>query len=110
MAQKRKRPSSGFKAKVALAAVKEVKTVSQLSSEFKVHSTQIHHWKRQLLQRAEEVFEKPGSQGSSSAEKEALIGGVVMVLIAVFSYGLGNNLYGPLQLSSFMQTPTRKVH
>ena len=74
MAQKRKRPSSGFKAKVALAAVKEVKTVSQLSSEFKVHSTQIHHWKRQLLQRAEEVFEKPGSQGSSSVEKEALIG------------------------------------
>ena len=48
--------------------------MSQLSSEFKVHSTQIHHWKRQLLQRAEEVFEKPGSPGSSNAEKEALIG------------------------------------
>jgi transposase-like protein len=73
MAQKRKRPSAAFKAKVALAAVKEVKTVSQLSSQFKVHSTQIHHWKRQLLQRAEEVFERPGSQGKMGGEKDALI-------------------------------------
>jgi transposase len=73
MAQKRKRPTAAFKAKVALAAVKEVKTVSQLSSQFKVHSTQIHHWKRQLLERAEEVFERPGSQGKSSVEKDALI-------------------------------------
>jgi transposase-like protein len=73
MAQKRKRPTAAFKAKVALAAVKEVKTVSQLSSQFKVHSTQIHHWKRQLLERAEEVFERSGNQGKSSAEKDALI-------------------------------------
>jgi putative transposase len=68
MAQKRKRPTAAFKAKVALAAVKEVKTVSQLSSQFKVHSTQ-----RQLLERAEEVFERPGNQGKTSAEKDALI-------------------------------------
>jgi len=73
MAQKRKRPTVAFKAKVALAAVKEVKTVSQLSSQFKVHSTQIHHWKRQLLERAEEVFERPGNQGKTAAEKDALI-------------------------------------
>lgn len=73
MAQKRKRPSAAFKAKVALAAVKEVQTVSQLSSQFKVHSTQIHHWKRQLLQRAEEVFERSASQGKNGQEREALI-------------------------------------
>ena len=73
MAQKRKRPSSSFKAKVALAAVKEVKTVSQLSSQFQVHSTQIHHWKRQLIQRAEEVFERPGNQGKAREETDALI-------------------------------------
>ena len=73
MAQKRKRPTAPFKAKVALAAVKEVKTVSQLSSQFKVHSTRIHHWKRQLLERAEEVFERTGNQGKTGAEKDALI-------------------------------------
>ncbi len=72
MAKKRNRPSAAFKAKVALAAVKEVKTVSELSSQFRIHSTQIHHWKRQLLERAEEVFEKPGSGGQTAQEKEAL--------------------------------------
>ncbi len=57
MARKRNRPGPSFKAKVALSAVKEIKTVSELSTQFKVHSTQIHQWKRQLLERAEEVFE-----------------------------------------------------
>jgi putative transposase len=73
MAKKRKRPSAPFKAKVALAAVKEVKTVSELSSQFGVHSTQIHHWKRQLIERAEEVFERPGDEGRSAQENEALV-------------------------------------
>ena len=46
MARKRKRPSASFKAKVALATVKEIKTVRELSSQFGVHSTQIRQWKR----------------------------------------------------------------
>ena len=73
MAKKRNRPSAAFKAKVALAAVKEVKTVSELSSQYGVHSTQIHHWKRQLLERAEELFERPGGESQTAQEKEALI-------------------------------------
>ena len=74
MAKKRKRPSASLKAKVALAAVKEVKTVSELSSQFGVHSTQIHQWKRQLLERAEEVFENPRSNTGKAQEQEALVG------------------------------------
>ncbi len=73
MARKRKRPSPPFKAKVALLAVKEIKTVSELSTQFKVHSTQIHHWKRQLLERAEEVFENGRSGTGRAQEQEALI-------------------------------------
>jgi putative transposase len=41
----RKRFSSDFKAKVALEALKGEKTVSQLSSEYGVHPTQIGQWK-----------------------------------------------------------------
>lgn len=55
MGKKRNRPTSSFKAKVALAAIKEVKTVSELASQYGVHPTQIHQWKRQLLERAEEI-------------------------------------------------------
>jgi putative transposase len=72
MAKKRNRRSAAFKAKVALAAVREVKTVSELSSEFGVHSNQIHQWKRQLLERAEEVFERPGNGSQTAQEHEAL--------------------------------------
>jgi putative transposase len=56
-----------------LSAVKEIKTVSELSTQFKVHSTQIHQWKRQLLERAEEVFENGRSGTGRAQEQEALI-------------------------------------
>jgi putative transposase len=71
MGKKRNRPSADFKAKVALAAVKEVKTVSELASQFAVHPTQIHQWKRQLIERADEIFKTPGSQPRGE-EQEAL--------------------------------------
>ena len=51
---------AGFMAKVAVAAVKEVHTVSELASQFGVHPTQIHKWKRRLLDGASEVFARPG--------------------------------------------------
>lgn len=66
MAKRRKRHSSAFKAKVALAAVKERRTVSELASQHGVHPTQIHHWKRQLLEGAESVFDN----GAGAIPKE----------------------------------------
>jgi transposase len=59
MPRKRKH-GAGFIAKVALAAVKEVHTVSELASQFGVHPTQIHKWKRRLVDGAEELFARPG--------------------------------------------------
>lgn len=59
MARKRKH-SAEFIAKVAVAAVKEVHTMSELASQFGVHPTQIHKWKRRLLDGAVELFGRPG--------------------------------------------------
>ena len=56
MARKRTPRSGTFKAKVALAAVKERKTVSELASQFDVHPTQIHQWKKQLVAGGAELF------------------------------------------------------
>ena len=72
MGKKRSRPNASFKAKVALAAVKEVKTVSELASQYGVHPTQIHQWKRQLMERAEEIFNTPKTAGRNGEEQEAL--------------------------------------
>ena len=42
----RKRHNSAFKTKVALAAIREDKTIAELAAEFKIHTTQISEWKK----------------------------------------------------------------
>ena len=56
MTRQRKRHGDGFKARVALEAVKERKTLAELSSQFGVHPTQIGQWKQQLLAGAADLF------------------------------------------------------
>lgn len=52
----RKRHSAAFKAKVALEAAKEIKTLSELASQYEVHAAQISQWKKQLLDSIAGVF------------------------------------------------------
>jgi transposase-like protein len=56
MAKKRQRRSAQFKFQVALEALKEQKTLSQLASEFEVHPTQITQWKKQLVEARNTLF------------------------------------------------------
>ena len=62
MARRRKAREAGFKARVALEALKERETVSELAKRFQVHPTQIHEWKRRLHEQAATVFEKDGAK------------------------------------------------
>jgi transposase len=56
----RRNHSPTFKAKVALAALKGDKTMSELAAQFDVHPNQIKKWKDQLLDGVTDVFdEKP---------------------------------------------------
>jgi transposase len=59
----RRNHTAGFKAKVALAAIKGEKTLSELSEQFDVHANQITQWKSQLLEGAVGVF-----RGEAKAE------------------------------------------
>ena len=54
----RRNHGSVFKAKVALEAVRGEQTLTELAERFQVHPDLIVDWKKQLLERAAEVFEK----------------------------------------------------
>jgi transposase-like protein len=57
MTKIRKKHGSAFKAKVALAALKEKKTTAELCSDFSVAASQICAWKKQLEEGAQTLFE-----------------------------------------------------
>jgi transposase len=79
---KRPRRNHGavFKAKVALEAIKGEQTIIELAERFQVHPNQITEWKKQLLDRAAEVFErgKSGEKGTDVKELHAKIGQLTM--------------------------------
>lgn len=76
----RRNHSAAFKAKVALEAIKGDQTIVELSERFQVHSNQIMEWKKQLLDRASEIFDRNSkhSKGPDIKELHAKIGQLAM--------------------------------
>jgi transposase-like protein len=62
----RRRFSASFKAKVALAAVREEGTPSELACRFGVHATQVAQWRHQLEESAQSLF----SDGRKGVEQD----------------------------------------
>ena len=62
-----------FKKKVALEAVKEDKTLNQLASQYGVHPIQVCKWKKELIERAESLFEgKKSRKQDEGIDRETL--------------------------------------
>lgn len=72
MSTQRKRYSPEFKAKVALEALKEHSTLSELASRFEVHPVVIGQWKKQLREELPRIFtDRRERQGKADEELQA---------------------------------------
>lgn len=66
----RKSFTAEFKSKVAIEAIKGHRTISELASEFDVHTTQIAAWKKQLLESSTQAFSGKRQQDAAAIEAE----------------------------------------
>jgi transposase len=69
MTKKRRVFSDKFKAKVALDAVRGIKTLAQLAAEYQVHPNQISKWKQLLVSQAAELFSTQKSSATRTEEE-----------------------------------------
>lgn len=72
MKKTRRRFSAAFKAEVAIEALKERETLSELCSRYGIHSNLIKRWKKEFVERSAEIFETSAPEQDFEAEKEKL--------------------------------------
>lgn len=70
MGLKKKQYSAEFKAKVALAAIREEGTLQQLASKFSVNPNMVSKWKQQALSQLSNAFSKKQVYQQMGQEEE----------------------------------------
>ncbi len=73
MRRKRRTHSPEFKARIALEALKEIKTVNQIAAENEIHPVQVSTWKKELKEQMSAIFErKNGKDHDREADEKSI--------------------------------------
>jgi len=70
MNKHRRKHAAEFKARVALEAVKGLNTINEIAAKYELHPVQVGSWKKELLERVSEVFERKNAAKDPDAEQE----------------------------------------
>ena len=75
MKKTRTKHSPAFKAKVALAALRDQESVAEIARRYKVHANVVYKWKRHFLENMSRAFdsEEDGGAGDASARESELL-------------------------------------
>jgi len=69
MSKRKVQHRASFKAKVALASLKEMRSVSQLAAQFQIHPNLVYKWRKQLLDGAHDLFDSPAASRDPDAAR-----------------------------------------
>ncbi len=92
MGKKRQVHEAAYKAKVAIEAVRDRKTMVEVSKQFALHPSQIQDWKRRPLERAAELFAGPSPVRREKHRKGGTACGLDAATLQLGQVGV---LYGP---------------
>lgn len=70
MKKQRRKHTPEFKARVALEAIKGLNTINEIAAKYEVHPVQVGTWKKELLERVPEVFERKNATKDPDIEQE----------------------------------------
>jgi transposase len=69
MSKRKVQHSASFKAKVALASLKETRSASQIAAQFQIHPNLVYKWRKQLLDSAADLFDAPAAARDPDAAR-----------------------------------------
>lgn len=72
MKKSRRKFTAAFKAKVALEAIKERESLTELARRYEIHANQISKWKREFLEHSEKAFDGQKEEESSKEDLDKL--------------------------------------
>ena len=70
MKKQRRKHTAEFKARVALEAIRGVKTLSEIARDYEIHPVMVGNWKKEMVEHLPELFEKKRAKKNNSVERE----------------------------------------
>ncbi len=70
MKRQRRKHTAEFKARVAIEAVKGMKTMSEIAAEFEIHPVMVSNWKKEMVENLPEIFENKNARKDINSDRE----------------------------------------